>query len=59
MTADLQSQVWQLVSPRTLFRGLDPESKEHHDGYLVAEMGAVMGMRRSEIFPLFLDENGK
>lgn len=28
---------WQLRSPQTLFRGLDPKTYEHHDGYDVAE----------------------
>ncbi|PGH12471.1 CMGC/SRPK protein kinase [Helicocarpus griseus UAMH5409] len=54
---------WSLVSPRTLFRGQNPETNEHHDGYLIAELGAVLGpppvelMRRSRVCPIFWTEN--
>ncbi|PGH28124.1 hypothetical protein AJ80_00014 [Polytolypa hystricis UAMH7299] len=47
--AFLHDEAWSLVSPRTLFRGRDPETNEHHDGYLIAELGAVLGPPPAEL----------
>ncbi|OAX83200.1 CMGC protein kinase [Emergomyces africanus] len=48
----------------TFRHGRDPETKEYHEEYLIAELGAVLGppppelMRRSKVCPIFWDENG-
>ncbi|OJD17442.1 hypothetical protein AJ78_02467 [Emergomyces pasteurianus Ep9510] len=55
---------WHFVASKPLFSGRDPDTNEHHDGHLIAELGALRGspppelMRPSRVCPLFWDENG-
>ncbi|KAK2806996.1 hypothetical protein FQN50_005570 [Emmonsiellopsis sp. PD_5] len=40
---------WHFVASKPLFSGRDPETNEHHDGHLIAELGAVLGPPPSEL----------